>query len=264
MKIKKLITAVLLLTLILSLAGGCSGKDPEIPQSDPGDANYFIFNIRDFGTITVKLYPEYAPETYALFVANVREGFYNGRNFHRIISDFMMQGGAYSASGASNPDRPTVFTETHPDARHYYGALCLAANYLGYGGDSFYIVNNNNTNVIEERIGNILEQFELEDTYRMMYDDEIVDDYFNRLQGQLDSLYAIPENVKARYAEVGGTPELDDDYTVFGYTVDGFDVIDAVSAVETILSDPANPGSEKSKPTRDIIIEWAIVKTALD
>jgi peptidyl-prolyl cis-trans isomerase A (cyclophilin A)/peptidyl-prolyl cis-trans isomerase B (cyclophilin B) len=287
---KKLLTALLTLTLGLFFFTACADKtaengensenpaDIEIPESDPGAANYVIINVRDFGEITVRLHPEYAPNTVERFVENVRSGFYTGRNFHRIMEDFMIQGGSFDGQGAGDPAAEGVFTETHPDARHYYGAFCLAANHLGFGSDSFYIVNNKDTQVIENMKENIIAMLEY---YFMMLTDiaeneeayveevgrETVDasfeywsDMASRTMEQLEELENMPEEVRQRYAEVGGVPFLDGGYTVFGYTIDGFDVIDAISAVEVVN----NGVGEISRPTQEIIIEWIIVKTTLE
>jgi cyclophilin family peptidyl-prolyl cis-trans isomerase len=279
---KKLLTAILFLTLGLLLFGGCSGGEDngngadnenggnpapppsapavDIPESDPGAANYLIINVRDFGEITVRLHPEYAPNTVERFVANVREGFYTGRNFHRIMADFMIQGGSYDRQGGGNPADPGVFTETHPDARHYYGAFCLAANQLGFGGDSFYIVNNKDTDAFENLL--VSYQMELDDImanvieYSEIYGEELVNDAI----AQIMEFIHTPEEVRQRYAEVGGAPFLDGGYTVFGYAIDGFDVIDAISAVPVV----PNMFGEPSSPTQEVIIEWIIVKTTLD
>ncbi|MDR2531418.1 MAG: peptidylprolyl isomerase [Oscillospiraceae bacterium] len=288
---KKLLTTLIILTLALFLFASCSGKEPEapeepkapvIPESDPGEANYVIINVRGFGEITVELNPEFAPLTVERFVENVRSGFYTGRNFHRVISDFMIQGGSYNRQGGGDPNVRGVFTETHPDARHYYGAFCLAANEEGYGSDSFYIVNNKDPETFEKLINNValtIAQYQIElhdiieneQEYVEEFGQERVDavlEFLNenmeRLTEQLEEFNNTPDEVKARYAEVGGVPFLDGGYTVFGYTIDGFDVIDAISAVPVELSDPLRSDSERSKPTQEIIIEWIIVKTSLD
>jgi len=267
---KKLSAPLIVFALALALCVGCS----QTPESDPGEANYAVIKIKDFGEITVELKPEYAPNTVERFVENVRAGFYTGKNFHRVMTDFMIQGGSFDGKGGVNFNVQGVMTETHPDARHYYGAFCLASN-AGMGSDSFYIVNNKNPDTVEvseSKMNEYLEHYQLqlayvlaeEDALIEVYGKEAVDKEINALWGaieyytvQIRIIDEIPEAVKAKYAEVGGTPELDGDYTVFGYTVKGFDVIDKISAVQTV----DNGRGEKSVPTQEIIIEWIIVKT---
>ena len=62
-----------------------------------------IIKIRQFGTIKVTLYPEYAPLTVENFIKLAKEGFYNGLTFHRIIKGFMIQGGCPKGNGTGGP-----------------------------------------------------------------------------------------------------------------------------------------------------------------
>jgi cyclophilin family peptidyl-prolyl cis-trans isomerase len=301
-KTKKILTALLTLTLCLLFFIGCSDKNgngsednqnggngeqtnvsekpanTDIPESDAGEANYVIINVRDFGEITIRLYPEYAPLTVERFVENVRSGFYTGRNFHRVASDFMIQGGSFDGRGGGDPTVQGVFTETHPDARHFYGALALAANNAGFGSDSFYIVNSRNTDAFELYVSEIIDALEhyeailegfLENEQGLaaeygqeMFDMNVTElrRIINLIQEELDG---ISDEVRARYAEVGGASFLDGGYTVFGYTIDGFDVIEAISAVETVHA-PGGIDRQPTLPVEEIIIEWIIVKTSLD
>lgn len=61
---------------------------------------YAVFTVRDFGKIVVELLPEYAPITVEHFIEVVESGFYSGTTFHRILSDFMIQGGAPKSGSA--------------------------------------------------------------------------------------------------------------------------------------------------------------------
>ena len=65
---------------------------------------YAILTVKDFGTVAIELLPEYAPKTVKHFIGVVAKGFYPGTTFHRILSDFMIQG------GAPNDDSPSVGT----------------------------------------------------------------------------------------------------------------------------------------------------------
>ena len=62
-----------------------------------------IIKIRQFGTIKVTLYPEYAPLTVDNFIKLAKEGFYNGLTFHRIIKGFMIQSGCPKGNGTGGP-----------------------------------------------------------------------------------------------------------------------------------------------------------------
>ena len=80
--------------------------------------------------------------------------------------------------------------------------------------------------------------------------------YYRNLKQFIENM---DDATKAKYKEVGGTPSLDGNYTVFGQTVDGFDVLDKISAVEVETND-AMGGKEVSKPKTEIIIEKVEIK----
>ena len=80
--------------------------------------------------------------------------------------------------------------------------------------------------------------------------------YYRNLKQFLENM---DDATKAKYKEVGGAPSLDGNYTVFGQTVDGFDVLDKISAVEVETND-AMGGNEVSKPKTEIIIEKVEIK----
>jgi len=278
---KKRIASIILLALTLILPSACSAN--KAVESDAGgDIHYALINVKDFGTITIELFPEYAPVAVSHFADNARNGFYNGKTFHRVISDFMIQGGSFDGNGGSDPNAETFKAELTPEMRHYYGALCMAATGAGDASDSFYIVNSKDTDAFTEIVGDaasiegaiVYYQEQLADIMENPQDYEAEYgsiQYVEMLRAQientilhytnlLDYTTNASDEVKERYAKDGGVPFLDGGYTVFGYTVDGFDVIDKISAVKTELG---SDGAE-SKPINDIIINWVAVKIKLD
>ena len=91
-----LMVSILILSLIIS---GCSlikEKDIKDPAASPGTNNNPIVSleIKDRGTIKIELYPDIAPNTVNSFINLVNDGFYDGVIFHRVIPDFMIQGGS--------------------------------------------------------------------------------------------------------------------------------------------------------------------------
>ena len=300
---KKLFKTMLFLTLTFSLFAACSSKNgeendggnepnqnqnpnqpPPVVNVDNTGNNYALIHVRDFGTITIKLYPEYAPIAVSRFSENAKTGFYNGRNFHRIVEDFMIQGGSYTGTGASDPNAETFKSEPNANMRHYYGALCMAASGAGDASDSFYIVNSKNTAALENLIPMIPQyenaiksiQFEIDDiranleAYESMYGKIAIENHIASAENSIkhysnliDFVTNATDEVKAKYAEVGGTAQLDGGYTVFGYTVDGFDVIDAISAVEK-AHNPGGIDDKPSIPLNEIIIETIEIKASLD
>lgn len=176
-----------------------------IQLSTPQKGDTLAVMHTNMGDIKIKLFPEKAPKTVENFVTHSKNGYYNGLKFHRVINDFMIQGGdprgngtgGESIWGGSFPD------EFDPELHNLRGALSMANSGPNTNGSQFFIVQ------ASEVPANMLEQMrDLEDN-------------------------GFPADITAAYAELGGTPWLDFRHTVFGQVTDGMDVVDAIAAVET-------------------------------
>ena len=169
----------------------------------------------NYGTIKAKLYND-TPLHRDNFIKLVKEGWYDGSPFHRVINNFMIQAGQ-NADGRLDPGYtiPAEFRENH---FHKKGALCAARQgdqvnpKKASSGSQFYIVQGQG------------------------FDDKKLDFYEERL-GKVFSA-----KQRQAYKTTGGTPHLDGDYTVFGEVVDGLDVVDKIAAVKTGYMDvPVEP-----------------------
>ena len=169
----------------------------------------------NYGTIKAKLYND-TPLHRDNFLKLVNEGWYNGSPFHRVINNFMIQGGQ-NADGRLDPGYtvPAEFTENH---FHKKGALCAARQpdqvnpKKASSGSQFYIVQGT------------------------VFDDKKLDLYEERL----GKIFGAKQ--RQAYKTVGGTPHLDGDYTVFGEVTEGLDVVDKIARVKTGYMDvPAEP-----------------------
>lgn len=188
-----------------------------IQLSTPQKGDTLAVMHTNMGDIKIKLFPEKAPKTVENFVTHSKNGYYNGLKFHRVINDFMIQGGdprgngtgGESIWGGSFPD------EFDPELHNLRGALSMANSGPNTNGSQFFIVQ------ASEVPANMLEQMrDLEDN-------------------------GFPADITAAYAELGGTPWLDFHHTVFGQVTDGMDVVDKIAAVET----------NNDVPCEDVIIE---------
>lgn len=240
-----------------------AGNSGEV-KLEPGDT-YAVITITNYGRITVKLFPEEAPYAVYNFVELAKKGTYNGRTFHRILEDFMAQGGSEDGkgSGGDSFDGGSFRNEINTSMRHYYGALCYAsAN--GNISDQFYIVNNKkpqddiksnyqtySDSMLETAAGyKGYMDVATKGTDEYYFYKSYYDFYYDYLCGLKAMNETVTDAVTEKYKN-GGVPFLDGGYTVFGQTVDGFDVLDAISAAEkTTGSDGA-----QSKPVVDIIID---------
>ncbi len=167
------------------------------------------------GDITVKLYND-TPLHRDNFIKLVKEGWYENSPFHRVINNFMIQGGQ-NQDGTLDPGYK-VPAEILPNHIHKKGALAAArqADYVNpekaSSGSQFYIVQ-----------GQVLTEPQIQ-----MY------------QQRLGKTFT-QEQIEA-YTTVGGTPHLDGEYTVFGEVVEGMDVIDKIAGVKTGYQDvPVEP-----------------------
>ena len=167
------------------------------------------------GAVKIKLFPEQAPKTVENFLGHAESGYYNGIIFHRVIKDFMIQGGDPTGTGMGGQSiwGGSFEDEFHPDLYNIRGALSMANAGPGTNGSQFFIVQAKQVQVP------MLKQMEVRG-----WDKEAVD----------------------LYKKNGGTPWLDGKHTVFGQVVEGMDVIDAIAEVEKNMQD---------KPLTDVKIE---------
>jgi cyclophilin family peptidyl-prolyl cis-trans isomerase len=107
---------------ILAVASACTGNSDGLPVRNTG--HYAIIDT-DRGTIVVELYPKVAPQTVANFEKLVNKGFYNGLTFHRVVPDFVVQGGDPDGTGMGGPGY-TVPAEIDPKEKHLRGSLATA------------------------------------------------------------------------------------------------------------------------------------------
>ena len=100
-RIVKIIGGILASMLLLTGCGSKNewGEQVEVPKELP----IAIIKVKDYGTIVAELYPQYAPNTVDNFIALANDGFYDGCTFHRVVKDFVIQGGDPEGTGAGGP-----------------------------------------------------------------------------------------------------------------------------------------------------------------
>jgi len=179
-----------------------------ISQTEKPEALIIIHT--SYGNITAKLYND-TPIHRDNFIKLIKEGWYEGSPFHRVINGFMIQGGG-NKNGKNDPGY-TIEAEIRPNHFHKKGALSAAR--MGdqvnpekrSSGSQFYIVQGQKVN----------------------------DQYLNSVTAQTGHQFSIEQ--KQAYKTIGGTPHLDGGYTVFGEVLDGYAVIDQIAAVKTAPGD---------------------------
>ncbi len=122
-----------------------------INQTNGGEHTMVAIEMEDGATMKVELYPEYAPKTVANFEKLVKEGFYDGLTFHRVISGFMIQGGDPLGTGMGGSDEtiPGEFSSNGYDKNtlsHTRGVISMARSSLPDSASSqFFIMHDDNT-----------------------------------------------------------------------------------------------------------------------
>ena len=196
----------------------------------------------NMGDISVRLFPQYAPKAVENFVTHAKNGYYNGLTFHRVINDFMIQGGDPLGTGAGGESiwGSDFENEVTFELRNFRGALCMANAGPDTNGSQFYIVQCKNL-ASEARQGLEMLKGMKNETYFRSEDGTAV---------TYGDVY--PDELIAEYENNGGCPYLDMEYTVFGQVYAGMDTVDKIAAVKTNAQD---------KPLEDVIINSIDVST---
>lgn len=248
--------AAMLCGAIIAGSCGCSGSTLADNTSEitvgPGDilTEMTIQIGEETGKIRFKLFPEVAPKGVENFIQLAESGYYNGKTIHRVVKDFMIQGGSLrgNGTGGTTADKQEVPRETNERMRAYYGALGYAEDNDGINSQ-FFIVNNKTPFDINKTAENIASDLE-------EYAERLSEKDKQTYQDYLTHLNEAPDEVKAKYLSAGGSFNLDGNYTIFGQAIEGFDIIDKISAVEV---SSGNEIDDKlgidSKPTVSITIK---------
>jgi len=246
MKSLSLTKAFLLVsTLLLS---NCSANGP---------AKIVIFT--EYGNIELQLY-EKTPQHRDNFIKLVKEGFYDGTLFHRVIKDFMIQGGDPDSKNAKSGTRLglgdpgyTIPAEIVPEYIHKRGALAAARTdnpMKASSGSQFYIVQgkvftDSELDLVDVEIGiqnarQMFTQYLKEEEEAMQKAGQTVDADSAQMRAQRrastwlkENPYRMTEEDRQVYKTIGGTPKLDGEYTVFGEVTKGMEVIDKITELET-------------------------------
>lgn len=184
-----------------------------------------------FGTMKVKLFKE-TPKHKNNFIKLANEGYYNDLLFHRIIKGFMVQGGDPKSKDAPAGARlggggPGYKVDAEIGAKHFKGAICAARQgdrvnpEKKSSGSQFYLVQG-----------------------RPQTKDQL-----DRI-AQMKKITYTAEEIE-KYKTIGGTAQLDNDYTVFGQVVEGIEIIDKLAAVATAQGD---------RPLEDVKMQVKVLK----
>ena len=244
---------ILALSLVLSLCfcfvlSGC-GKDDKTDFSKlgmqfemPTEGEEIVILHTNMGDIKIRLFPEYAPKAVENFKTHAKNGYYDGLTFHRVINDFMIQGGDPDGTGAGGESiwGSAFEDEFTSNLLNFRGSLAMANSGVNTNGSQFFINQSkpkNNASLLKNRA---LASKNANGDKATPHPD------------------LIPDEVYDMYAEKGGNIHLDGPlrkeggHTVFGQVFEGMDVVDAIAGVSVDAND---------KPLSDVIIKTAEVTT---
>ncbi|UZD24647.1 peptidylprolyl isomerase [Algoriphagus halophytocola] len=253
MRFVKIFTVVLLAAVMLGCAGG---KD------------YLVTIETSHGDIVAVLFDD-TPAHKSNFIALAEAGRFDSTEFHRVIKDFMVQGGdVFSKENLPPQDWPTLPAEILPNHYHKRGMIAAARQGNGINperrsnGSQFYIVLGKVYNELElttdmealqkafMKYMELGSQDDLKSEYVRLYNEQKYDSLTTLLLSKRDELEQslnvnltkkfTPEQIEV-YTTVGGTPHLDKEYTVFGEVIQGLEVAEEISELPTQREKPVQP-----------------------
>ncbi|MGB7604306.1 MAG: peptidylprolyl isomerase [Lutisporaceae bacterium] len=219
---------VIILCIVIILSVGCQPKNAlsdstEFDQLAPPQKGETIAIIHtNMGDVKVRFFEKEAPKTVKNFIKLSEKDYYDGLIFHRVMADFMIQGGDPTGTGKGGE---SIYGETFADEfsdklHNFRGALSMANAGPDTNGSQFFIVQ-------KKELGAKLE-----------------------LQLKQSN---IATEIQTKYIENGGTPWLDNKHTVFGQVFEGIEIVDKISQV---MVDEASRPLEEVKITDIEVVEY--------
>lgn len=240
----------------------------------------------NFGTMRFRLYND-TPKHRDAFMQLAREGYYDGTLFYRVIQNFLIQGGSKSSRNASPGKRigygspeHTVDDEIVPGHIHKKGALCAPRQpdevnpFKQSDISQFYVVKGQvftegELDTMEMAVNRPIRKKIIKEVYtpeikaqlKQLKAESKVDEFreiADKVKRDIEAKMALNPNVlvftdqqRKAYTTIGGYPDLDGKYTVFGECISGFDVIDKIAALKT---------DENNRPLTDVKITVKIIQ----
>ncbi len=210
-------------------------KKLQFAQVVPGETVAEII-VEGYGSVFVRFFPAKTPKAVENFLTHAREGYYDNTLLHRVIDDFMLQGGDPEGTGYGGesiygePFEDEIDAELEP----FRGALCMANAGVDTNESQFFLVQADAASVAELKELVEYKGYTLQEYMKAGFNTEMPDEVLNE------------------YMTYGGAPWLHGHHTVFGQIYDGFDVLDKIAEAKT---------DSKDRPVEDIVIKTIRVFT---
>lgn len=255
---------VLLFTCLTGCGGGAdNGVSTAYPKEKvgfqleaPAAGDTVAIMHTSMGDISIRLFPEAAPKAVENFITHAKNGYYEGLTFHRVMKDFMIQGGDPDGDGTGGKSIWGKAFEDEFDQKliNLRGSLAMANSGVNTNGSQFFInqggPDGDTAEKLEQTYIDMLDSFQkYYDQYSDLYGDTFKNNYpdvfafIEANQGTPLDHHLVPNEVWELYAEHGGNIHLDGawrhggGHTVFGQVYEGMDVVDAIAAVKTDAKD---------------------------
>jgi peptidyl-prolyl cis-trans isomerase B (cyclophilin B) len=238
---------------------------------------YYVCIKTNQGNMRIKLYNE-TPEHRKNFLTLVNDQHFNGTLFYRVIKNFVVQGGSSDSRNAPagkhigyGDASKTISSEFHKELFHKKGAICAPRqpeninHFLMSDISQFYIVHgrvftNEELDLFEKKVNNPI-LAELKRKYYLPHKEELgrlkqedprgFNSLLGEIRSKIDFEFTLSDRLifteaqREAYTTVGGCPDLDGEYTVFGEVVEGLEVIDRIASLATDKND---------RPLKDVVI----------
>lgn len=207
--------------------------------------------VENFGTVKIELYPDKAPETVNNFITLANNGFYNGLKFHRVVKDFMIQGGDSAGNGTGSPKFTDLYNNDDENAIYKYSNGKEAKGSDDYTITGEFMANGytkNDLNLTEGTIAMARGDY-------TAYSSTLTSESYNSASSQF---FIMTTN---EHTNLSGY------YAGFGKVIEGMEVIKEIENVECKVADSENTENENtaskevSTPVNDVIITSVSVET---
>ena len=215
--LKKFFTLLLCVVVCIALVSCGNPKTKEVEilnfTKPVAGEEIVVINVRDYGQIKIKLFPEIAPNAVENFKALINNGYYTETIIYYSKFDECIAMGDPKGNGTGGvaANGGYIDDELSPNLRNFTGAVGYFCDMDSNGdtikdsnGSRFYIINTEKNN-------------------------GLTDKFFDFIK---DYGYEFPDNVKKKYQEVGGSPMFDGGFTVFGQVIEGMDIIYKINNAE--------------------------------
>lgn len=228
---QKILATGISLVLFCTACASCGRKQIEIQElpvlnyTAPQEGEEIVcIHVKDYGDIKIKLFQDLLPEACENFLTLIEQDYYDNLIFHRVIENFMIQGGDPNGDGTGGESCWGGYFNGGVSEQliHVTGALAYAnSGSVSTDGSQFYIISG--MPVTETMLDELTESNNL---------------YFTK-------------EAKKLYTQYGGAPWLDGSYTIFGQVIDGLDIIYEISKLET---------NSSNKPKKAVYMESVSVE----